>query len=227
MTENKAMKSGKSRGEHHSLAGHPTKMIHLNESEANLLCKLVSKKMGWPLFSCEYTKRVTVARNATVWKDKKRMIVHLSGERVSTILHELAHIKGHRHDDSFKSAHLMLLDLWEKEFKAYFKIEQAAEVVKPKKAYTKPIIMPKKFFTDIEDTVDSAAMPVKKTEADLERIVDEVVEEILLEVADESMKIAVGVVGKLLAERKANKLETVQAVKGILINFGFQISVGG
>lgn len=212
MIINENLKARRSVGESKSLNNHHTKKIHLKESEAIKLAKLVSQEMNWPLYTVTYTHRDTKRTNARVWPSQKRMIVNVSGERVSTILHELAHHRGRGHNKEFKMTHIMLTRLWETKWESMFK--DNCTVIKSNTSLDNGLIVrnpPKKGQVE--------------TIMELNKMINEVVEEIVDEI-DGNSTVTMGFIGRKLLELKINNVENIQSVLKHLKELGVSVKVG-
>lgn len=200
--------SKRSIGEASVCANHPTKQIYISETNAKKLAALVSKELNWPLYKIKYTGRITRGRNATVWPTEKRMKVHKSGERVSTILHELAHEKGCHHDRVFKYTHVKLLKLWE---------EKWQQILYPPSNPNHNFSMIKEIDpTQINTNITVQKEEPIKTPDNTLNLIKEVIKEI---VEDELTNVTPAYIGKKLVEYKINNLENINKIRGILTTF--------
>lgn len=200
--------SKRSIGEASICADHPTKQIYISEKNAKRLAEIVSKELNWPLYKIKYTGRITRGRNATVWPTEKRMRVHKSGERVSTILHELAHEKGHHHDYTFKITHVKLLKLWEDKWQKLFLPDSnpnhnfsMIKEIDPTQINTPKTIVQEKVIEPTDNTYT---------------LIKEVIKEII---EDELTNVTPAYIGKKLVEYKINNLENINKIRGILNTF--------
>jgi hypothetical protein len=196
--------SKRSVGESRACINHPTKSIYITESAAKSLAKLVASEMKWPVYSIRYTGRETKRVLARVRPSVRSMIVNKRGERVCTILHELAHHVACNHGNEFKRMHMILLNLWETKWKSKVTCNITKEVavekilnpyhkVPPKPVYTVPS---KPVYTAPKGTVEQA---VSELFEDFESIV--------IDARD---------VGRKLVDLGINNLENLNKVKQLL-----------
>jgi hypothetical protein len=185
------------------MEGHSTKSIHLNERQAQNLAILVANDMKWPVYDVRYTGRNTKRVTARVWPSQKRMIVNTSGERVSTILHELAHHIGvkHGHNNLFKSTHIKLLNLWETKWES-----QLATTILEK--------------YDMGDG-EPAPMPVKSSYDEVGQYLIDIVDE--LNDTYKNASVPMVVLGKKLVEYGINNLINLMRLKTLVVSEGMSI----
>lgn len=81
-------------------------------TEAQEIADLVCDDQGWANWGIVFTGLLTHRRRGTADKKHKIIVLHLIGQTVGTLLHELAHEVGCSHDAVFKAKQTELIKLW-------------------------------------------------------------------------------------------------------------------
>lgn len=82
--------------------------------EAQKIADAISEEFEIARWNVEYSGRKTKRRRATAWRHRRRILVHVSGQNLHTIAHEVCHEWGRHHDHVFKS-HQRTVFFWIKE----------------------------------------------------------------------------------------------------------------
>lgn len=88
-------------GEYHSFKNDKTLQVPVTLHQAKLINQFICQKMSWPIFDINFTGRKIKRRMAQFRFTKQIIVVNLGGQRLKTILHELAHHCGPRNGHNY------------------------------------------------------------------------------------------------------------------------------
>lgn len=103
-------------GEPDYLDGHYTKSIYITEYQANNLARIVSNHMNHVLYTIKYSGKKQPVNVALCFMNNT-IRVHVDGESVGIILHELAHCTSAIHGKRWIKNYLKFIDLYEKKWR--------------------------------------------------------------------------------------------------------------